>query len=466
MSLLDALLRDSLLNTVVQSDVYIAIRTDGAPGAGTEEDPYNGGKLLPTLDTDKPPVVLANATTFDTLMNALPAGVTIRLGSGIFCTRGYPASTGWKPKSGQRIVGSGMDATTLLVCNGQASARTVAIGVDLSTVFLQGFEASDLTIDCALSYSYSGHNANASVGGVAVTGTHVFLRRIRLKNFGNQGTGVACYGLSAATAYQPNHPYNCLIEECLVQEPGGANSNPVVCLHVGSATGTGILSYHTACAIRNCWVDCSDATFTKEYQAISAMFGKGTIVEGNRIYNCKNGGPYYDGTEGDLPTTVQAVTDLVVRDNYYYNVHFGVFISTNASSGNVGRVIIQKNVFELGQATSAPAAVTLFGGNRSSPPGFFAQLILRGNLIRPVDGAAPSASTLGITLNSVDEAVVESNVINVATSDKALSHTVCGSVKPFNNQSSAGVFLPGYDGTAFVHDPELTTDVQDVLLEL
>ena len=67
MSLFDALLRDSLLNTVVQSDVYIAIRTDGAPGAGTEEDPYNGGKPLLTSgpDPDKLGRVQENATTLD-----------------------------------------------------------------------------------------------------------------------------------------------------------------------------------------------------------------------------------------------------------------------------------------------------------------------------------------------------------------------------------------------------------------
>ena len=42
----------------------------------------------------------------------------------------------------------------------------------------------------------------------------------------------------------------------------------------------------------------------------------------------------------------------------------------------------------------------------------------------------------------------------------------CGSVKPFNNQTSAGVFRPGWDTAKLVHDAELTTDVQDVLLEL
>lgn len=460
MSLFDAFLRDALLNTVVQSDVYIAIRTDGAPGAGTEEDPYNGGKPLPTLDADKPAVVLANATTFDTVMNALPAGVNIHLGPGIFCTRGYPASTGWKPKSGQRIVGSGLDATTLLACDGQASVGTVAIGIDPSTTFLQGFEAADFTIDSALDKDYAGHASSASVGGVAVTGKNVFLRRIRLKNFGNKAGGAVCYGLSAASAYNSNHPYNCLIEECQVQDGWTQNTNPVLCLRLGIAPGSSA-SYHTACAIRNCWVDCADAALERDYRAISATGGKGTIVEGNRIYNCKNGGPYYDGAESGLETT-----DLVVRENYYYNVQFGVYLSTNASSGNVGRVIIQQNIFELAQVDPSPTAIALLGNNRTSPSRVFTQAIIRSNCIRPVAGAADTQTTIGITLNSVDQTVVEDNVIGVATANKAVTHVTCDKVKSFNNQSPQGVILLGYNSGAAIHDSELTTEVEDALLNL
>ena len=84
MSLFDAMLRDSLLNTVVQADVYIAMRTDGAPGAGTASDPYNGGKPFANPSSPQTSEVQANATTFDTLMNSLASGVAIRLGPGTF----------------------------------------------------------------------------------------------------------------------------------------------------------------------------------------------------------------------------------------------------------------------------------------------------------------------------------------------------------------------------------------------
>ena len=85
----------------------------------------------------------------------------------------------------------------------------------------------------------------------------------------------------------------------------------------------------------------------------------------------------------------------------------------------------------------------MFGSNRTSSSRVFGQVIIRGNLIRPLDGATDARGSVGITLNSVDEEVMESNVINVATANDAVSHTVCGKVKPFNNQTSAGVFRSG-----------------------
>lgn len=56
------------------------------------------------------------------------------------------------------------------------------------------------------------------------------------------------------------------------------------------------------------------------------------------------------------------------------------------------------------------------------------------------------------------------HLINVGTPDHAVYHTNSGAVSPFNNQTNAGAFRPGYDGTTGLHDAELTTDVEDVIL--
>src|SRR6266571_7703247 len=124
MSLLDALLLDP-----PPFDVWIALRTDGAKGSGTQSDPYDG----------------SSPAIFDSLMGSLPANTTIHLGAGTFQTQGWYAGTtaGWQPKSGQKIFGAGIDITVLKVVNATSQRfLTLAIVNDpLNGNFLDGFEA-------------------------------------------------------------------------------------------------------------------------------------------------------------------------------------------------------------------------------------------------------------------------------------------------------------------------------------
>src|SRR6266849_6100399 len=93
MSLLDALLLDPL-----RMNVWIAYRTDGVAGTGTQNDPYDG----------------STSTKLDTILNNVAANNRIHLGPGTFQINGFQdgATSGWL-KSGMKIVGSGIDVTTL-----------------------------------------------------------------------------------------------------------------------------------------------------------------------------------------------------------------------------------------------------------------------------------------------------------------------------------------------------------------
>ena len=134
MSLLDAFLRDAWQQPVVKSDVWFAYRSDPAVGQGTKEDPWNGN------DSKVP-------GNFDAKMSLVPANTTVRLGPGTFTTKGHQ---GWTPQAtGLRIVGAGMEVTTLKV-SGTTATTTCAIGNPTSPPPLNGFEVSDLTIDCNL----------------------------------------------------------------------------------------------------------------------------------------------------------------------------------------------------------------------------------------------------------------------------------------------------------------------------
>jgi len=117
MALLDALLLDP-----APFNVWIAFRTDGIKGCGTAPtDPYDG----------------STQARFDGAMQEIAtkyAGqkVVIHIGPGEFATKGYPASGGWEIKAGMRVIGSGMDATTLKLVSPSAG-QNYAIAHTLSS---------------------------------------------------------------------------------------------------------------------------------------------------------------------------------------------------------------------------------------------------------------------------------------------------------------------------------------------
>ena len=59
------------------------------------------------------------------------------------------------------------------------------------------------------------------------------------------------------------------------------------------------------------------------HSALSADGGRGTVVEGNRIYHCQTGGPYHD---------TYSTRGLTVRNNYYHDVNTGPFQLLNGVS--------------------------------------------------------------------------------------------------------------------------------------
>src|SRR5438552_11802764 len=95
MSLVDALLLEP-----APFHVWLAVRSDGRKGSGTISDPYDG-----------------SPGKFDGIMNLLPTSskVILHLGPGEFQTNGYAdgVSGGWQARLGMKVIGSGMDVTTL-----------------------------------------------------------------------------------------------------------------------------------------------------------------------------------------------------------------------------------------------------------------------------------------------------------------------------------------------------------------
>src|SRR5690242_16247275 len=104
-------LLDSFLLEPDQFEYWVDYRTDGNAGSGTETDPFDG----------------SSQSKLDALLNSFPPFTTVHLGAGTFLTNGS-GSGGWQPKSGQRVVGAGIDDTFLKLVNASSStALTAAI---------------------------------------------------------------------------------------------------------------------------------------------------------------------------------------------------------------------------------------------------------------------------------------------------------------------------------------------------
>src|SRR5438046_1021967 len=192
-------LLDSLLLEPDQFEFWISATGTSPTASGTECDPYDGSSQM----------------LLDKLMATFPPNTTVHLGPGMFVTNGN--NGGWAPKSGQRIVGAGFDETILKLINASSSADlTSAIGAPLigssAPSFLNGFEVSDLTVDCNLAAQSS---STTVCGAISVSGTHIYIHRIRVINFGTQTTSVRGGAILVGNV-DPSTPqvFDCAIEDC------------------------------------------------------------------------------------------------------------------------------------------------------------------------------------------------------------------------------------------------------------
>ncbi len=445
MSVLDALLLDP-----VRIDVWIAWRTDGVAGSGTQQDPYDGSTIA----------------KFDTLMNGFAANTCVHLGpsstANPFQTAGYYdglSGSGWQPKSGMRIVGSGIDVTTLkLVSGALTNQRAYAVAHQISASTVDFFELSDLTINC----NWSGQTGSqVASGAVRVMGNHSRVVRVKVKNWGVKSSGPSIFVVAMLTgdpAAGVNGVTNCGLEECIVVvgDQGQSASGPVTVLHVGGkedATNANE-AFGLGPYIRNCFVDCGQAApFSNDFRALSMAWCKGGVVEGNQVHNTKYGGPYQTAT---------GARDLAVRNNTYRNVYKGPYWSMTTQG--VARLVVEGNSLEL--ATGAAASDYGIQLHSTAPSGSYphGKVVIRDNRIRYMDGGTGSAS--GIKVWNAQNLLVRENTLELtpALPERPLSNKNCEAAQYFENRTPAGVLIRGYNEDTSRKYDELETDAEDAFI--
>jgi hypothetical protein len=250
----------------------------------------------------------------------------------------------------------------------------------------------------------------------------------------------------------------------MVDAPNANHAETLVAIGLKAAPTGGTMNYHENCVIRCCFVDLGyNPASPKNLIGLAAVGCAGTIIELNRIFNCKIGGPYQSGASTDR----YASKRLVIRENFYRNVDAGVSIALDNSSGDpfsMESVMVFRNEVELLPGT-APVGIQ-FTEASTAEVDSFQNLFIRGNIIRQADVLTPVLNGKGILFEAAGYAQCENNIINVETDNDSVIRNRGISAQIFNNRRPDGELVQAYDLVTGLLISELTTEAENYLLSL
>lgn len=395
-----------------KQDLHFAIDSS-IGGTGTVTDPFHGPTGTPAWFDDKMKTVLPNQT--------------VRLGPGEFSTMGTsPNGDNWTAKSGMRILGSGISATTLklVTTNGQYRFAIGMKSYPEPLVPLTSFEASDFTVDCGFSSSAPAWTANTAV---AVFGNHIYLRNLKVINFGGMN-----HNPVVAVEAGGRQTENAGLDSCIVEAPDNFGDTPAAIMIAFRGFAA---EQHRYCFVRNCVCRGPGTGALPAIRCnlfgISSGAAVGFIAEHNQVLNAQAG--IYD-----LPGT-QDASDIILRHNHFRNVTTGIDFPNR--TWPFGRLIAHDNLVEGVGIEASPGHGMRFVSSLAWP---FQALILRKNIIRDalLESTTLNSWLTGIKVDSVAHLTIESNLINNAPGGAGV--TIANNSGPnakrrlFNNRDTLG----------------------------
>ena len=330
-------------------EFWFAKRTDGQPGTGTLQDPYNA----------------RNSETFDGWMRKIPERSVIHLLPGEYETMGFSRGNvpGFVVKNGWRIKGAGTGNTTLKLV-AVATDRTVSSG--WNAVLFSGWgkpvshvSIEDLTVDC----NYQGISkvsglTNLSTQAVFLLGDNLRVERVKaIRAAGlrydqggklNPETFVITVGPHGDT----EQPWGYRIHDCEVSEFAGGFCTAIAIAGAGSRGGaTGVISGNRV-------------RLSEPGQfAYSGYASSGILIENNVAIGAHRG-LNWDTGQG---------RNLVVRGNFFLEQP-----AIGAMLGGAEDSVFENNIIEL---TGSNSVGIKMSAKNSVFPGA-SGWIIRNNVIR------------------------------------------------------------------------------------
>lgn len=346
-------------------EICFSMREDNAPGSGTASDPFN-----------------ASAGGLDTRLRELfsvskAVNLHIRLLPGIYPTQG---NLMWRPRSGWKIHGAGIDVTTLRLMN--ISNNVSAVVGTYANESQSNMEVCDLTVDC----NYSPANPNKA-SAVSLSGSRNAIRRVKAVNAYGDPPVSETFVLAIGTGGLQSDGN--VIEDCEVSSFKGS-----YCIAIGFGAPVGSTKYIGG-IIRGNHV--YDLRFTRG-QSIGTAYGGGNmrdvIIENNFSERC------------DIAVNIDTGKSLnvIFRGNHFLGCKvrgIGLF------GTELDNFVLEDNVIEVDFASRD------FGIACGDQGGFYklTNFKIRNNILRSMSGLNSPAGGIALSITKGDSFLVTGNRI-------------------------------------------------------
>jgi hypothetical protein len=396
----------ALAETWFTNEVWISPVAQTNGGNGTLDFPYDG----------------STQPNFDTLMGNLPRNITIHLLAGTYQTLGSPL--GWNVKSGQKILGSGIDVTILNLVSGPTNDGAYTLEGEMFAQFpATNIEICDLTANA----NYNPSLGTYSCYGVVLTGSGHAIRRVKVINtasYTNLPTQSAesseAWGvvINGCWPFVGVYSTGNVIEECEVSQFAGGG-------HITAIAFDGGPTNPISGIMRNNRVFLPPGINTSCY-AFNNNWTLDLLLEGNYV----SGGDV--GCYGDTGGT----TNMIVTYNMFNNCRNLAYFQGIARIN----LTFAFNKFRSTNTFSLNPAAFFFNNTFG---GSYTNIVIIGNTI-DFYGAAGGPTYFVKALN-VQGLVVVNNIVDASLTNM---FSGCTNVSVYNNYDLTGNFLTNLNQVA------------------
>jgi hypothetical protein len=361
------------------NEIWIAVRTDGLPGSGTKDDPFDG----------------STAIKFDALTPNIPTGATIHLMEGTFVTHGIVPKSGWRLYLTDKTI---LRLDVLAWIPGQkwaifgSGSRT-----PVSNVWIEGG-----TWDCNLQSQWIPLAAQA-ISFITRDG-NVTIKGLKVINWGSTLKGAECFAVSVFNVGSTGTiAHNIVFDGIEVTQPA-----PLT--HRGTSTLIGAHGqdpknpkapsegWLDGVEIRNCYVHDIDLPL------MTASVGMGSWCHNVHIHHNRfeRLGPKSDTLFGCYIDT-GASEELLIEENNFIGVVHGIFANLGAAIPTWKWVIRNNNI--VINRDNSSGGIELRG--RGAP---IRNVLIEKNTIQSTTGRPVVAN--GILLSNVNTATIRDNIVS------------------------------------------------------